>query len=384
MVCMQRPNQPNWLVLCGVFLLHAGVKGQQPPAAVQAEVRQGIDALERSNFSAAEEHLSRALEADPNLSEARANLGLAYYADRKYAQAVQSFQLALKQNPSLQVPQTFLPLSLAALNRCEDAIPGLRREFSANPDVKLRRVIGLGFERCLFERGEQAEADQVTQKLLAQYPDDVDVLYEAGQIYAKLSSQIYLRLMRVAPHSPRGHQVTAEVAASEGNWQGAIDAYRQALKLDPALPGAHLHLAVLMLEHSPDPNAWRQAIDELDAELKIDPNNPEAEYEIGEAYRKHGEGEQSIAAFRRALRANPDFVEARVALAKAYRQQGKKEEAVSALEPARQAAPENAAVRFLLVQLYRDLGRSADAEREQEAFKRLQGTPSGAPQSNPH
>src|SRR5207302_1138905 len=262
MVCMQQRNQPNWLVLCGVFQLHAGDKGQQPPAAVQAEVRQGIDALERSNFSAAEEHLSRALEADPNLSEARANLGLAYYADHKYAQAVQSFQLALKQNSSLQVPQTFLPLSLAALNRCEDAIPGLRREFSANPDVKLRRVIGLGFERCLFERGEQAEADQVTQKLLAQYPDDVDVLYEAGQ-----------------------------------------------------------------------------------------------------AYRKHGEGEQSIAAFRRALRANPDFVEARVALAKAYRQQGKKEEAVSALEPARQAAPENAAVRFLLVQLYRDLGRSADAER---------------------
>src|SRR2546422_266104 len=384
MVCMQRPNQPNWLVLCGVFLLHASVRGQQPPAAVQAEVRQGIDALERSNFSAAEEHLSRALEADPNLSEVHANLGLAYYADHKYAQAVESFQLALKQNSSLQVPQTFLPLSLAALNRCEDAIPGLRREFSANPDAKLRRVIGLSFERCLFERGEQAEADQGTQKLLAQYPDDVDVLYEAGQIYAKLSSQGYLPLMKVAPHSPRGYQVTAEVAASVGNWQGAVDAYRQALKLDPALPGAHLHLAVLMLEHSPDPNAWRQALDELDAELKIDPNNPEAEYEIGEAYRKHGEAEQSIAAFRRALRAHPDFVEARVALAKAYRQQGKKEEAVSALEPARQAAPENAALRFLLAQLYRDLGRVADAQREEEAFKRLQGTPSGALLSNPH
>ena len=381
MVRMARPNQ---VLLCGIFLLHAGVKGQQPSPAVQAEVRQGIDALERSNFSAAQEHLSRALEADPNLSEARANLGLAYYADRKYAQAIEAFQLALKQNSSLEIPQTFLPLSLAALNRCEGALPGLRQEFSANSDVKLRRILGLSLQRCLFEGGEQAEADQVTQKLLAQYPDDVDVLYEAGQIYAKLSSQVYLRLMQVAPHSPRGYQVTAEVAASEGNWQGAIDAYRQALKLDPALPGAHLHLAVLMLEHSPDPNAWRQAIDELDAELKIDPNNPEAEYEIGEAYRKHGEGEQSIAAFRRALRANPDFVEARVALAKAYRQQGKKEEAVSALEPARQAAPENAALRFLLAQLYRDLGRVADAQREEEAFKRLQGTPSGAPQSNPH
>src|SRR5207245_1246889 len=173
----------------------------------------------------------------------------------------------------------FLPLSLAALNLCEDAIPGLRREFSANPDAKLRRVIGLGFERCLFDRGEQAEADQVAQKLLAQYPDDVDVLYEAGQMYAKLSSQIYLRLMKIAPHSPRGYQVTAEVSASEGNWQGAIDAYHRALKLDPGLPGAHLRVGMLLLQHSQEPNAWRQAVDELDAELKINPHSGEAEYE---------------------------------------------------------------------------------------------------------
>ncbi|PYV26295.1 MAG: hypothetical protein DMG27_07260, partial [Acidobacteria bacterium] len=88
---MVRMGRPNQVLLCGIFLLHAGVKGQQPSPAVQAEVRQGIDALERSNFSAAQEHLSRALEADPNLSEARANLGLAYYADRKYAQAIEAF-----------------------------------------------------------------------------------------------------------------------------------------------------------------------------------------------------------------------------------------------------------------------------------------------------
>lgn len=348
---------------------------QQPPAAVQTEVQQGMDALEHSNFAAAEEHLSRALQADPSLSEVRANLGLAYYADRKYSQAIEAFQLAVKENPSLQIPQTFQPLSLAALNRCEEALPGLRREFISNADTKLRRVIGLSLQRCLVQSGEQAEADQVMQKLLAQYPDDLDVLYEAGQMYAKLSSQIYLRLMQVAPHSARGYQVTAEVAATEGNWEGAIASYREALKLDPGLPGAHLRLAVLMLEHSQDPNAWHQAIDELHLELKLDPHNAEAQYEIGEAYRKHGDAEQSIAAFRQALRLNPNFVEARVALAKAYRQEGKKQEALSTLEPARQTAPSNAAVHFLLAQLYRDLGRSAEAQREEDAFKKLQRAP---------
>jgi tetratricopeptide (TPR) repeat protein len=352
---------PNWSLVA-----------QRVPQAVEADVREGTAALERSDFASAEQRFSRALEAAPNLSQVRANLGLAYYADHKYPQAVDSFQLALRQDPSLQIPRTFLPLSLAALNRCDDAASGLRAEFARNPDVKLRRVIGLSLQHCLLQRGDQAEADQVMQKLLAQYPDDMDVLFEAGQMYAKLSSQVYLHLMKIAPRSARGYQVMGEVSAAEGNWEGAMDSYRKALKLDPGLPGAHLRLAVLLLQHSQDPDAWRQALDELNIELKLDPNNSEAEYETGEAYRKHGDPQHAVAAFRQALRFRPDFVEARLALAKVYRQEGSRQEALSTLEPARQSAPENAAVHFLLAQLYRDLGRAAEAQREEETFRRLQ------------
>jgi Tfp pilus assembly protein PilF len=71
------------LCLCVGLLFAATVQGQQPSAETQTEIRQGILALQQSNFSAAEEHFSRALAADPNLVEVRANLGLAYYADRK-------------------------------------------------------------------------------------------------------------------------------------------------------------------------------------------------------------------------------------------------------------------------------------------------------------
>jgi tetratricopeptide (TPR) repeat protein len=341
----------------------------------QAEAQRGLEALQRSDFAVAEQYLSRALAADPSLAEARANLGLAYYADHRYAEAVETFRQALKQKASLATAQAFLPLSLASLNRCDEAVPGLRREFSSNPDLKLRRVLGLSLQRCLFDAGKQAEADQVTQELLARYPDDVDVLYEAGQIYGKMSSQIYLRLMEVAPHTARGYQLTGEVAATEGNWQGAVDAYREALRLEPALPGLHLRIAVLMLEHSPEPDAWKQALEELNTELKIDPRNPEAEYEIGEAYRKHGDLERAIPAFREALRLEPRFVEARIGLAKALRQQKQTQEALEVLEPARESRPPNAAVHFLLAQLYRDAGRITDAEKEDAVFKQLQKAP---------
>ena len=163
-----------------------------------------------------------------------------------------------------------------------------------------------------------------------------------------------------------------QVAASEGNWQKAVDAYRQAIRLDPNVPGVHLALAVQLLLHSPDPDAWEQALIELNRELKINPASAEAQYEVGEVYRKHDQPERAIAAFRETVRLRPGFVEARLGLAKALCQQNQKQEALAVLEPARKAAPDNAAVRFLLAQLYRDLSRTSDSKREEEAFRKLQ------------
>ena len=342
---------------------------------IQGEVQQGLEALKRGNFPAAEQHLSAALKIDPTLAEVRANLGLAYYADHQYRQAVSEFQQALRRDPALATAKSFLPLSLAAAGDCAEAIPGLEREFASNSDPKLRRVLGLSLERCSIGTGKETEADQVAQKLLAEYPDDPDVLYAAGQLYGKLSSEIYLKLMKVAPNSARTYQVMGSVAASDGNWKAAIDAYRHALKLEPALQGAHLQIAILMLTHSQEPDTWRQALTELNEELKVDPTSAQAEYEIGEVYRKHAQLEPAISAFRRALQLDPAAVPARLGLAKALRQLERKREALEALEPALDTAPDDPAVHFLLAQLYRDLGRIAEAQQEEAKFRKLQPAP---------
>jgi len=351
----------------------AATHAQSPPDA-QAEVQRGLAAFQHGDFAAAEQHLSAALKADPNLpnaAEVEANLGLAYYAGRQYPQAIEAFQHALKTDPSIEIAKEFLPVTQAAAGECKQAVQGLDREFASNPDVKLRRILGLSLEKCVSEAGDETKAVEVTQKLLAAFPDDPDVLFTAGQLYGQLSSEVNLKLMKVAPNSPRTYQLVASVAAADGNWQGAIDAYRKALHLEPNLQGAHLQIAILTLTHSQDPNAWHQAIVELQDELKIDPSSAEAEYEIGEAYRKHEQLEPAVAAFRKALDLDPNAVPARLGLAKALRQLGRKPEALAALEPARQSAPDDPDVHFLLAQIYRDLGQAADAQKEMAAFERL-------------
>jgi len=354
-----------------LFVLPSLAFPQNPD--VQGEVQQGMEALKRGNFAAAEQHLSAALKIDPSLADVRANLGLAYYAGHQYRQAISEFQEALRRDANVQPAKSFLPLSLAAVGDCEQAMPGLEQEFASNADVKLRRILGLSLERCALGAGKEAEADQVAQKLLAAYPDDPDVLYAAGQLFGRLSSETYLKLMKVAPNSARTYQVMASVAASDGNWKGAVDAYRHALKLEPTLQGAHLQIAVLTLTHSQDPEAWRQALTELNEELKVDPTSAQADYEMGEVYRKHAQLEPAVAAFRRALQLEPAAVPARVGLAKALRQLERKREALEALEPARDS--DDPGVHFLLAQIYRDLGRVAEAQEEEAKFKKLQPAP---------
>jgi cytochrome c-type biogenesis protein CcmH/NrfG len=177
--------------------------------------------------------------------------------------------------------------------------------------------------------------------------------------------------MKVAPKSARSYQVMASFAATDGNWKGALDAYRQAAKLDPSLVGVHLQIAILLLTNSPDSDAWHEALTELNEELKVDPRSAQANYEMGEVYRKHGQMDDAVTAFRKALEINPAATPARLGLAKALLQLGQKAEALAALEPAAKTDPDDPSVHFLLAQIYRELGRTDDAAKEQDEFKRL-------------
>jgi tetratricopeptide (TPR) repeat protein len=347
---------------------------QQISPMIGTELQQGLTALKSGDFTAAEQHFSAALRLDPNLAEAHADLGVAYYSDHQYDKAIAEFKEAQRLNPSLVTAKPFLPLSQAAIGDCPDAMTGLVREFTSNSDPKLRRIIGLSLERCADQQGNEMESLQVTQKLLAAYPNDPDVLYAAGQLYGRLSSEIYLKLMKVAPKSARSFQVMGSFAATDGNWKAAVDAYRQAVKLDPTLVGVHLQIAILLLTNSPDADAWQQALPELQQELRLDPRSAQAEYEIGEIYRKHGQLNEAVAAFRQALEFNPSATPVRLGLAKALLQLGQKTAALSALEPAAKTDPDDPSVHFLLAQIYRDLGRTSEAAQEEAEFKRLKPT----------
>ena len=113
-----------------------------------------------------------------------------------------------------------------------------------------------------------------------------------------------------------------ESARDEPSRQGAVDLYRQALKLRPAYPSAHLGLARVLS----DLNDTNGALAEIEAARGARAVYPEASAVEGRIYRETGQTDEAIGAFNRAIREARGFQpEAHVGIGRVYEDKGEYE-----------------------------------------------------------
>lgn len=111
----------------------------------------------------------------------------------------------------------------------------------------------------------------------------------------------------------------------------AADIYREAIKLRPAFPAAHVGLARVLF----DMNKLKEAHEEIAAARRTRPSYPEASAVEGRIYREEGFTDDAISAFRRAIREGGGFQpEAHVGLGRVYEDQGNYSSAVFELRKA--------------------------------------------------
>src|SRR5437588_7654394 len=97
-----------------------------------------------------------------------------------------------------------------------------------------------------------------------------------------------LSMALLAPNSPRMHQIMAHELARHGNSSDAIAHYREALKLDPKLPGGHFDLAEMM-KGATDASLQEQAEDIYKAALAVNPNDAKSECRLGDIATRRGD-----------------------------------------------------------------------------------------------
>jgi len=113
--------------------------------------------------------------------------------------------------------------------------------------------------------------------------------------------------VRLDPGFASGHYRLAKALKADGEVSEAIEAFRKAVNIDPAFPEAHFDLGNTLFEKG----MILDAITEYRAALAVRPRNADAHVNLGNALRRIGSVDEAIAEYREAKRINPDSVEAR-------------------------------------------------------------------------
>ncbi len=337
---------------------------------IEAHARQAQEFLRASRPEDAVREFNAILGLDPNNLDAQANLGVTYYFKGDYAKAVTPLRAAVKLRPDIWKIRALLGMSEKRAGQLQAAQTDMEEAFPHVQEDKLRVQVGMDLIEVYYSESQLEKAAAVVGTLRQIAPENTDIVYTAFRIYSNLAGESMLTMAMVAPKSARMHQMMAQELSREGNAEGAIAHYREAVKLDPHVPGLHFELAEA-LNLSPNPADQGQVESEYKAALAENPLDEKAEARLGEIALRASDLEAALKYYQRALELQPNDSEACLGMGRTLMQLRRTTEAETYLKRSVELEPFTAAAHYRLSLVYRSLGRSADAQKELAEFQRL-------------
>jgi len=347
--------------------------------AQTADVQQKIGALEQQvqkHLQAQKPQLAipvlrEIASLDPQNINAQANLGVLFFFQANYLEAIPPMRAALQLQPDLWRVQALLGIAEKRTGNPKDAQVDLERAFSNLDDKKIRIEAGLELIEIHSASAQLDKALSVAAKLEELAPQNPQVQFVTYQIARQMMDQSLLNTMMAAPDSAEMHMIMAGELARQGDGANAIAQYREAIKLNPMVPGAHFQLAE-QLRTSPDPTLNARAEDEYKAAIKVNQYDAMSWRQLGGIMTTKGDFKTAEEDYKRALALQPKDSEAKTGLAIVWISMNRTKEAISLLESAINDDPTNIVAHYRLSGLYRRAGRTADAQRETDTFHHYQ------------
>ncbi len=389
-----------FIVIAIVLLVTDCVAESQEILDVQHHLSKALEALQKHDDATADGELGLVIAADPRNAEAHIARGILFYREGKWPDADQELRRGLELKPEDARADAFQALTRAAMGKCSEALPTLRRILKGAAKGDLQRLTGLGLVQCQLSLNQIGDATSSIHELRQSYPRDPDMLYQAAHVYSALWEQSVLALFKVAPDSWQFHRISGEVLESQDRFSDAAIEYRKALSINPRVPGLHFRLGRCLLLSSHEPSSLDQAQEQFGEELAVNPLDAASQYELGQiAWTRH-ELDPALQNFQRAVELDPQLVDALVGVAKIFLEKKEPEKAIPVLEKAIGQAPSSEAARYVLMIAYRNAGRDDDAKRAQDdlqkvrdaeqaddlddLMKRWQQDEKGQPSNSPH
>jgi tetratricopeptide (TPR) repeat protein len=369
---MHLHNKVAGTLLISVCFLAPGIVGQD--STVQQYSDAGQSALAAGDYPGAERAYEKLRGLEPEVAEVHANLGLIYFEERRFDQAVPALRQALKLKPSLVKTESLLAMSLSELGNYDQALPGLERGFHRSSDPEFKRMCGLELERAYTGLRKDSKAVEVALELNRLYPDDPEILYQAGKVYGNFAFLTMEKLAQVAPTSVWRYLAAAEAHESQGSFGEAIQEYQEVLRLEPNRPAIHYRIGRSLMGRF-----WqRQSQEDLAAaekqfeeEIRLHADNANAAYELGEMRRKSKQDDEAERYFEQAIQHYPDFSEAQLGLAAVLLEKKEPEKALPHALRAVAVDPGNEVCWYRLAKIQRSLGNAPEQEKALAEYRRL-------------
>jgi cytochrome c-type biogenesis protein CcmH/NrfG len=306
---------------------------------------------------------------EPENTDVQGNLGVLLFFRGDYAGAATHLRAALKAQPELWKIQGLLGLAEGRLGNADSSRRDLEAAFPHLTEEKFKTEVGRALIDIYTGTGDLEKAAAMASTLLASQPTDTSLLYISYRLYNDLADRAMLTLALAAPNSAQMHQVMARELARHGDEAPAIANYREAIKIDPKLPGVHFELGNLLYD-STDEKLQAEAETEFKAALAADPNDEKSLLMLGMIAAKHGDSKAAYDDYSRALQLQPDDADAALELAKILVTMNQNEKAQQLLERAIQIDPSNSVAHYRLATLYRRQGKSEEADKEIAEYKK--------------
>lgn len=308
--------------------------------------------------------------ADPQSLNAQANLGVLLFFAGKPDEAEPHLRAALAINPSIPKVRMLLGSCEHRLGHLEDARRDLTSALPEITDQNVRHQAGLEMIEIDTALNDLPAAAVTANQLRKEFPQDPEVLFAAWRVYSDLADEAVLDLSLAAPHSAQMHQAMAHVLIRERDNKAAIENLREALKINPALPGAHYELAEL-LRMSTLPADKAEAAEQYKLAVQYQPDDAVSLTRLGDIAGEAEDHAAAIALYKQALAAQPTYADALIGLANELSETGHPDQAIPLLQQAIRSDPMSMLAHFRLSGVYRRVHRPDDAKQELAEYQKL-------------
>jgi tetratricopeptide (TPR) repeat protein len=332
-------------------------------AAVSRQAEQSRDA---NRLDEAVALYKEALLLKPDWDEGWWNLGSITYDKDNYSECAAAFErlAALKQD---SVPAwTMSGLCEYRLRRYDAALGCLRRAeaLGFQEPAELSRAARLHLALVLTKTKHFEAALVVLTELTLVHRKSPEIIAAAG-----IAGLREAWLPFEVPETRR--DVVAKLgdaiaSAMEQDVKEAIAKFEIAVRDYPAEANVHFRFGAFLTQQEPD-----RGITEIQKTLALDPEHVPALVGLATIYTKRDELPEALEYSKRAVKAGPEDFSTHLELGRVLLAMDRAKEAAPELENAVRLSPAGPEARFSLAAAYSRLGRKADAQREQEEFKRL-------------